>query len=127
MFILIASDLFFFFFQAEDGIRDDLVTGVQTCALPISSLQSRIAGVRCVAETTSVLMDMQSIEDAPMMMVSGREWGGFTWEKLDLISGRLPRDGNERAVILGCMAAEVLKKKVGDTLQIEAEELPVVG
>src|SRR5438552_6678524 len=25
----------FFFFQAEDGIRDDLVTGVQTCALPI--------------------------------------------------------------------------------------------
>ena len=27
--------LFYFFFQAEDGIRDDLVTGVQTCALPI--------------------------------------------------------------------------------------------
>ena len=25
----------FFFFQAEDGIRDRLVTGVQTCALPI--------------------------------------------------------------------------------------------
>src|SRR5256885_5220649 len=28
---------FFFFFQAEDGIRDYKVTGVQTCALPISS------------------------------------------------------------------------------------------
>src|SRR5437660_1960761 len=28
--------LFFFFFQAEDGIRDGHVTGVQTCALPIS-------------------------------------------------------------------------------------------
>src|SRR2546425_3330248 len=27
----------FFFFQAEDGIRDKLVTGVQTCALPIST------------------------------------------------------------------------------------------
>src|SRR5687767_15551272 len=27
--------LLFFFFQAEDGIRDKLVTGVQTCALPI--------------------------------------------------------------------------------------------
>src|SRR3989440_1164576 len=27
---------FFFFFQAEDGIRDLIVTGVQTCALPIS-------------------------------------------------------------------------------------------
>src|SRR5256885_9443702 len=30
------SVFFFFFFQAEDGIRDYKVTGVQTCALPIS-------------------------------------------------------------------------------------------
>src|SRR5690554_972232 len=32
--------LVFFFFQAEDGIRDADVTGVQTCALPISSTGS---------------------------------------------------------------------------------------
>src|SRR6266853_3451181 len=32
---------FFFFFQAEDGIRYLTVTGVQTCALPISSLEAR--------------------------------------------------------------------------------------
>src|SRR6266581_4427668 len=31
----IASEFFLFFFQAEDGIRDGRVTGVQTCALPI--------------------------------------------------------------------------------------------
>src|SRR3712207_9434645 len=31
----------FFFFQAEDGIRDIGVTGVQTCALPISSPAAR--------------------------------------------------------------------------------------
>src|SRR2546425_3619644 len=37
--------VFFFFFQAEDGIRDKLVTGVQTCALPISV---RLAMVRSV-------------------------------------------------------------------------------
>src|SRR5690606_40578437 len=30
-------EAYFFFFQAEDGIRDFHVTGVQTCALPISS------------------------------------------------------------------------------------------
>src|SRR5436309_9249118 len=30
------SSFLFFFFQAEDGIRDFHVTGVQTCALPIS-------------------------------------------------------------------------------------------
>src|SRR5690625_6825929 len=33
---MIAS-MFFFFFQAEDGIRDGHVTGVQTCALPIAN------------------------------------------------------------------------------------------
>src|SRR2546423_4858760 len=35
---------FFFFFQAEDGIRDKLVTGVQTCALPISLVASSPLG-----------------------------------------------------------------------------------
>src|SRR5699024_12169281 len=33
---LLCIILLFFFFQAEDGIRDRNVTGVQTCALPIS-------------------------------------------------------------------------------------------
>src|SRR5688500_19683655 len=36
--------LYFFFFQAEDGIRDYKVTGVQTCALPIyAGLGDRVA------------------------------------------------------------------------------------
>src|SRR2546421_8049760 len=37
------SRFVFFFFQAEDGIRDLIVTGVQTCALPISALPARAA------------------------------------------------------------------------------------
>src|SRR2546425_9268338 len=36
---------YFFFFQAEDGIRDKLVTGVQTCALPISAKRAEIPPV----------------------------------------------------------------------------------
>src|SRR5690606_33243808 len=38
---------FFFFFQAEDGIRDFHVTGVQTCALPICILSSNSSSTRC--------------------------------------------------------------------------------
>src|SRR2546426_4906464 len=50
---------FFFFFQAEDGIRDYKVTGVQTCALPISlaSHQKAVAAMeacRFKAETVAV-------------------------------------------------------------------------
>src|SRR5207245_3824837 len=38
---------FVFFFQAEDGIRDATVTGVQTCALPISHyIVARMLGVK---------------------------------------------------------------------------------
>src|SRR5439155_17733777 len=44
MFILLFIFIFFFFFQAEDGIRDGHVTGVQTCALPISNDSARRAG-----------------------------------------------------------------------------------
>src|SRR2546421_6386437 len=36
--------LFFFFFQAEDGIRDLIVTGVQTCALPIFRIPRQLLG-----------------------------------------------------------------------------------
>src|SRR5256885_16560162 len=36
---------FFFFFQAEDGIRDYKVTGVQTCALPISVSNIQISNI----------------------------------------------------------------------------------
>src|SRR2546425_168679 len=38
----------FFFFQAEDGIRDKLVTGVQTCALPIFSKALKLADISLV-------------------------------------------------------------------------------
>src|SRR2546430_15551006 len=39
----------FFFFQAEDGIRDLTVTGVQTCALPIYKSTERVAARRAAA------------------------------------------------------------------------------
>src|SRR6266481_3168765 len=40
--------LFVFFFQAEDGIRDGTVTGVQTCALPILESESSRRNIRIV-------------------------------------------------------------------------------
>src|SRR3989454_7405662 len=52
------SPQFVFFFQAEDGIRDYKVTGVQTCALPISA-QLQIKGplpIRLVANWTLAIL-----------------------------------------------------------------------
>src|SRR5256885_12262159 len=54
---------FFFFFQAEDGIRDYKVTGVQTCALPISKNKanmrrniSSMPGINEVAVVCSIIL-----------------------------------------------------------------------
>src|SRR6266542_6053718 len=44
-------DIFVFFFQAEDGIRDATVTGVQTCALPIFVASMYSAALRRLSET----------------------------------------------------------------------------
>src|SRR2546429_1335722 len=55
----------FFFFQAEDGIRDVAVTGVQTCALPIC----RCAGAR--GRDRPAALPARSRADAPRQRVGG--------------------------------------------------------
>src|SRR3989449_10734116 len=45
--------IFFFFFQAEDGIRDVAVTGVQTCALPIFPGQRDVARIELTGKNLS--------------------------------------------------------------------------
>src|SRR2546422_2283956 len=66
---------FFFFFQAEDGIRDVAVTGVQTCALPISCASLRTGLSRpCELAHFHVLED----EDGEAVPVIGYPIRGFT-------------------------------------------------
>src|SRR5947207_4525819 len=51
--------LYVFFFQAEDGIRDHCVTGVQTCALPISRERAPAPDGRCAARLSGDPRDVQ--------------------------------------------------------------------
>src|SRR2546430_12131001 len=62
-----------FFFQAEDGIRDLTVTGVQTCALPIYALlHVGIAGARGLPVPTLVIGSEAVYEDAHSPLVPAR-------------------------------------------------------
>jgi putative ABC transport system permease protein len=92
-----------------------------------ASLRDRIVSLPKVAASSGLYVELMSIEDSQMMMVSAREWDSFTWKNLKVVSGRLPKDAKEPAVVLGQMAANAMKKKVGDPLQMDAEELTVVG
>src|SRR5207244_6218400 len=49
-------DIVILCFQAEDGIRDDLVTGVQTCALPISPVRVRAPPCMAIWLLVAVLL-----------------------------------------------------------------------
>ena len=109
---------------------DVIVSNMEGGMLPKAfdeGLQEKVAALPHVAKVTTVLMQMLMVEDAPMMMVSGREWGGFTWDQLKVLKGRMPKDASEEAVVLGRLAADVLRKKAGDTVQIETGEFKVVG
>src|SRR3712207_8551068 len=86
---------FFFFFQAEDGIRDIGVTGVQTCALPIFDQQLYLQGflpvTQCVlskkygftglsTNTGSGVVTPETIgELVPLIEAGIREIGRASW------------------------------------------------
>src|SRR5256885_5035008 len=71
--------MFFFFFQAEDGIRDYKVTGVQTCALPISS-----AAIRERSGTIRSGWRASSSRSASSMRIAIRRAFGASFDPLEL-------------------------------------------
>src|SRR5258706_1350172 len=65
--------IFFFFFQAEDGIRDWSVTGVQTCALPISQERERVnrIGTGCKwIDVSGVTADFLTVDEIKNLTIS---------------------------------------------------------
>src|SRR2546422_10775206 len=75
--------VFFFFFQAEDGIRDVAVTGVQTCALPISLVFGREAGCDVVVPGKDVSRRHAEIVASPKgyLLVDSSTNGTFVNEE----------------------------------------------
>src|SRR5687768_18564601 len=106
---------FVFFFQAEDGIRDVAVTGVQTCALPICRARIRRWTASASRPTTAVAApQVTKVADAPTACTSGAP------SKIGRASCR------ERVLI--SVVAVLFKKKVGticvDRVWIGPEEHP---
>src|SRR5439155_3692794 len=60
----------FFFFQAEDGIRDGHVTGVQTCALPICSITLIEASIKVMLLFAGISVGVTLFQFAPSFRVN---------------------------------------------------------
>src|SRR5690606_39788356 len=89
----------FFFFQAEDGIRDFHVTGVQTCALPISLAWWRAGAI--VLGAALIVVAFGRITDLPNRPYVARvEVSGIITQDLEL--NRLLQRSEERRVGKEC-------------------------
>src|SRR2546422_8930021 len=79
---------FFFFFQAEDGIRDVAVTGVQTCALPIYYMKDNMAAhvQRLIgvyrAKRDAMLKGLDEVLKGTDATISRPAGGFFLWIRL---------------------------------------------
>src|SRR5207247_4237285 len=85
-----------FFFQAEDGIRDPLVTGVQTCALPISLHILRLAVGQAACSYQAALTRLQRVavcakcdrDDGGRRGLSGRYRAAAVGCRVKAVAGR---------------------------------------
>src|SRR5260370_32406229 len=89
----VSSMLLFFFFQAEDGIRDSSVTGVQTCALPI--LLSGRAAVGVFSGTLATFTD-----DDPDGGSAGEYTLSIDWGDDSTTSGTVTGGGGDRKSVV---------------------------
>ena len=80
-----------------------------------------------IAQFACMLSDLTGIENAPVVLLSGWERNTFIWEHLRLVSGHWPASDDDRVVVLGTVAHELLNKGLGATIQIEASLFTVAG
>src|SRR5687767_10999771 len=86
----------FFFFQAEDGIRDKLVTGVQTCALPISTgfTPTYVTLPRAQSSLTALRKAASGAESILLATDPDREGEAIAWHLTQAL--RLPKSRYRR-------------------------------
>src|SRR5216684_7155919 len=92
--------LFFFFFQAEDGIRDVAVTGVQTCALPIYLVRAGEPVVVDDAKRESTLLDA-GVDRANLVVITSNNI-----ETALLVTKRARERNKKAAIVVRCYLDE---------------------
>src|SRR5476649_3031100 len=81
--------IFVFFFQAEDGIRDHCVTGVQTCALPILPAENHVTSARDLGILARALI-REFPEDDSYWHISSIRYGNRVLHNYNSLIDRYP-------------------------------------
>src|SRR5882762_5074036 len=120
---------YFFFFQAEDGIRDSSVTGVQTCALPICRITDKRRQERAVAAPVPTMT-----KDALLEVETRARCAEIAFVESDL--GLVVKDGHRRGAAaarqrfqIPCNRRQILFRPAPDTraqITAQAGRLPSI-
>jgi putative ABC transport system permease protein len=87
-----------------------------------------LKGFPHVQEAVGLLSELLSVSDnAPPMFVFGWTYRSYLWDHLKLLDGRWPDSDAEPAIVIGSMAAVLLRKKTGDTLEMEGRAMRITG
>src|SRR5690606_40735425 len=87
---------FFFFFQAEDGIRDFHVTGVQTCALPIwTHVEPVLALLEAIAQANARASAGAGVVEAQVSAFVGETPGQLSMAEAQALRSEERRVGKE--------------------------------
>src|SRR2546427_7339 len=113
---------FFFFFQAEDGIRDLTVTGVQTCALPISQQFGAAGFIPKSAPAEAIGTALQEVLDGgswfPPMAAERSEADAA-------LAARLAQLTPQQFRVLLCLADGLLNKQIAHELGLAENTVKV--
>src|SRR5690349_24700152 len=112
----------FFFFQAEDGIRDLYVTGVQTCALPISH---DVQGLRAIIDSPAAYIGMIGSQRRVWAVFKLLHQDGMPAEKLARVRAPIGLDlgGASPEEIALSIMAEIVMLRHGGTGHAMSESL----
>ncbi|MDD2721953.1 MAG: ABC transporter permease [Gallionella sp.] len=91
-------------------------------------VSGKLSSMPHVSAVVGLLSEMLSVsEGAPPMFVFGWAYQSYLWDHLKLQAGRWPAADDESVVVIGTIAAEMLHKKTGDTLEIEGQSFQIAG
>jgi putative ABC transport system permease protein len=118
--------------EGMDEIGDDLVVTQRGASdifggfLPADA-EARVAKVAGVTRASGEMFMFAPSESNRQVLAWGWPDASYLWKKVPLREGRVPNAGERGVTVLGDAAAEALHKKLGDKVEIFAQQFTVVG
>lgn len=107
----------------EGGLTEQLTSSLD------EGLLERFRALPQVAKVSCMLLEVLTFEKENLMgvMVQGWPGGGMLFDQLTIKQGRTLIPGEQNTALLGSILAKNMKKKVGDTIEIDREDFTIVG